>query len=111
MANTYTQIHIHFVFVVKYRVGLIQPAWKDDLYRYITGIAQNNNHKMLAVNGVEDHVHLLVGIRPAQSISDLMQDVKGSSSKWINESKLVQGDLNGRKVMEHFLIANHNYQQ
>lgn len=91
MANTYTQIHVQFVFVVKYRAGLMQPVWKDDLYKYITGIVQNNQHKLIAVNGVEDHVHLLVGIRPAQSISDLMQDVKGGSSKWINDNKLVQG--------------------
>jgi len=91
MPNTYTQIHIHFVFAVKYRAGLIQPNWKDNLYKYITGIVQANNHKMIVINGVADHIHLLVGLRPAQSISDLMQDVKGGSSKWINDNKLVQG--------------------
>ncbi|MCH5720523.1 IS200/IS605 family transposase [Niabella hibiscisoli] len=91
MPNTYTQIHIHFVFVVKYRAGLIQPNWKDNLYKYITGIVQANNHKMIIINGVADHIHLLVGLRPAQSVSDLMQDVKGGSSKWINDNKLVPG--------------------
>lgn len=91
MANTYTQIHIHFVFAVKHRAGIIQYRWKDDLYKYITGIVQNNNHKMLIINGIEDHVHLLVGVRPAQSISDLMHDVKGASSKWINDNQLVPG--------------------
>ncbi len=91
MPNTYTQIHIHFVFVVKYRAGLIQPNWKDNLYKYITGIVQANNHKMIIINGVADHIHLLVGIRPAQSISDLMQDVKGGSSKWISDNQLVPG--------------------
>lgn len=91
MANTYTQIHIHFVFAVKYRAGVIQYRWKDDLYKYITGIVQNNKHKMLIINGVEDHVHLLVGVRPAQSISDLMQDVKAGSSKWINDNQLILG--------------------
>lgn len=91
MANTYTQIHIHFVFAVKYRAGIIQSSWKDDLYKYVTGIVQNNKHKMLVINGVEDHVHLLVGVRPAQSISDLMQDVKGGSSKWINDNRLASG--------------------
>jgi REP element-mobilizing transposase RayT len=91
MANTYTQIHIQFVFAVKHRYGLIQTLWKDELYKYITGIVQNQQHKLLAINGMSDHLHLLVGLRPNQSISELMQDVKGSSSKWINERKLVQG--------------------
>ena len=89
MANTYTQIHIQFVFVVKFRDCIIQDNWKDELYKYITGIIQNQKHKLLAINGVSDHIHLLVGVRPHQSISDLMQDVKGASSNWINSKKLV----------------------
>jgi REP element-mobilizing transposase RayT len=91
MANTYTQIHIHFVFAVKFRHGIIQSKWKEDLYKYITGIIQNNNHKLLAINGMPDHIHILIGLRPAQSISDLMKDVKQSSSKWINDNKLTSG--------------------
>jgi putative transposase len=91
MPNTYTQIHIQFVFAVKYRQGLIKKEWKDDLYKYITGIIQNQGHKLLAINGVEDHIHILVGLRPKQSISDLMQDVKGGSSKWINDNKFALG--------------------
>lgn len=91
MPNTYTQIHIQFVFVVKYRHGLIQPSWKDELYKYITGITQRNKHKLISINGMPDHVHVLVGMRPHQSISDLMQDIKGDSSKWINEKKFIQG--------------------
>ncbi len=90
MANTYSQIHIHFVFAVKYREGIIQSSWKDELYKYITGIIQNNNHKLISINGMPDHVHLMVGIRPGQSISELMQDIKGSSSKWINEKRFIK---------------------
>ena len=90
MGNTYTKIHIQFVFAVQHRTGLIQSEWKDDLYKYITSIVQNQNHKLLAINGMPDHIHLLVGLRPAQSISDLMQDVKGSSSKWINDNKFTK---------------------
>jgi REP element-mobilizing transposase RayT len=89
MANTYTQIHLQFVFAVKYRLGMIQPSWKDKLYKYITGIVQQNNHKMLIINGMPDHVHLLIGLRPAQSVSNLLQDIKGSSSKWINEKNFI----------------------
>jgi putative transposase len=91
MANTYTKIHIQFVFCVKYRTGLIQPSWKDELYKYITGIVQLQEHKLLAINGMADHIHVFIGMRPIQSVSDLMQDVKASSSKWINESKFIKG--------------------
>lgn len=90
MANTYTQIHLQFVFAVKYRDGLIHSSFKDELYQYITGIIKNHNHKFLAINGMPDHVHILVGMRPTQSVSDLMQDIKGSSSKWINEKRFLK---------------------
>ena len=87
MSNTYTQIHIHFVFAVKYRLALIDKKWQEELYKYISGIIQNNNHKLLIINGVADHVHLLIGLRPTQSIADLMKDTKQFSSKWINDNK------------------------
>jgi putative transposase len=90
MANTYTQIHIQFVFAVKYRDGLINASFKDGLYQYISGIIKHHNHKLLAINGVSDHIHIFIGMRPTQSISDLMQDIKGSSSKWINEKKFLK---------------------
>lgn len=90
MPNTYTQIHIHAVFAVKYRLSIISKEWNIELYKYITGIIQKNDHKMLIINGVQDHIHILFGMRPSQSLSDLMQDVKASSSKWINEKGFVQ---------------------
>lgn len=91
MANTYTQIHIHVIFAVQNRTSLISPNWEKELYQYITGIVTNQGHKLLAINGMPDHVHVLIGIRPTQSLSELMQDIKGGSSKWINEKKLVLG--------------------
>jgi len=90
MTNTYTQIHIQFVFAVKYRKGLIGEEWKDELYKYITGIIKNNKHKLLIINGMPDHIHILIGMRPTQSVSDLMQDIKGDSSKWINGKKFMK---------------------
>ena len=90
MANTYTQIHLQFVFAVKHRYGLIDSSFKEELYQYITGIIKNNNHKLLCINGMPDHVHILIGMRPTQSISDLLQDIKGNSSKWINEKKFLK---------------------
>ena len=91
MANSYTQIHIHFIFVVKYRERTIQIIWKDNLYKYITGIVQTQKHKLLAINGMPDHIHLLIGMRPHHSVSELIQDIKGCSSKWINDQKLANG--------------------
>ncbi len=91
MANTYTQIHLHAIFGVQNRISLINTSWKNDLYKYITGIIQNNKHKVLVINGMPDHIHILFGMRPYQSLSELMQDVKGSSSKWINKKGFVKG--------------------
>ncbi|MGC4232181.1 MAG: IS200/IS605 family transposase [Niabella sp.] len=90
MPNTYTQLHIHFVFAVKYRQALIQPEWEERLHKYITGIVQNNGHKMLAINSACDHIHIFIGLNPKQSISDLMRLVKGDSSEFININKFTK---------------------
>jgi putative transposase len=90
MANTYTQMHVQMVFAVKNRNAMIESEWENDLYKYMTGIIQNYNHKVLAINGMPDHVHVFIGMRPTQSLSDLMENIKGSSSKWINESKFTK---------------------
>lgn len=91
MANTFTQIHIQVVFAVQNRQSLISNSWKEELYRYITGIIQNYDHKVLQINGMPDHVHILFGMRPTQSLSDLMKQVKQDSSKWINTKGYVRG--------------------
>ncbi|MDR2010088.1 MAG: IS200/IS605 family transposase [Bacteroidales bacterium] len=91
MANTYTQIHIHVVFSVKNRASLIKNEWENKLHQYIVGIIQNYGHKVLAINGTSDHIHILFGFRPAQSLSVLMQNVKRDSSAWINQNKFVKG--------------------
>ena len=97
MPNTYTQIHIQTVFTVRNRTCVIRSRWKEELYRYITGIVQAHGHKVLAINGMPDHVHLFFGMRPKQSLSNLMQAVKGDSSKWINTKKLVRGKFSWQK--------------
>jgi REP element-mobilizing transposase RayT len=91
MANTYTQIYIHYVFAVQNRLGLIQSRWRDDLYKYMTGTITKKGHKLLVIGGMPDHVHALVSMSPKQSPSDLMADVKRSSSLWINDKRLVMG--------------------
>ena len=88
MPNTYTQIHLQLVFAVKNRAAVIAPGWKYDLYGYMTGIIHQYKHKLIAINGMPDHVHILIGMRPTQSLSDLMQQLKQDASKWINENRL-----------------------
>lgn len=87
MANSYTQIHIQFVFAVKYRAALIHHSWKGRLHQYITGIFQENKHKMIQINSMPDHIHIFIGMRPHQSISSLIQNVKTESSKFIKAQK------------------------
>ena len=91
MANTYTQIYIQFVFAVQNRISLISENWQSDLYKYMTGIVGQQEHKLMAINGMPDHVHILVSMNPKQSPSDLMFHVKRSSSIWINDNKLCPG--------------------
>jgi REP element-mobilizing transposase RayT len=91
MADTYTKIYIHVVFVVKGRENIISSRWKDDLYKYINGIITNNDQKLMIINGMPDHVHLLIGIKPSIAISDLVRDIKANSSRFINEKRWVRG--------------------
>jgi putative transposase len=90
MANTYSQIHLQFVFAPKFRASLIHSSWETELFKYITGVVQNNKHKMICINGMPDHLHMLIGFHTTQSVADLMQDVKAYSSKWINENKFTK---------------------
>lgn len=94
MANTYTQLTVQFVFAVKYRQSLISDNFREFLHKYITGIIQNQNNKLLAINSMPDHIHILVGINPKISISNLVRDIKSDSSKFINENKLSKFQFN-----------------
>ncbi len=91
MANTYTQIYIHVVFAVEGRQNLIALDHNDELQKYITGIVTTQKHKLIAINNMPDHLHLLVGLRPDAALSDLVRDVKAGSSKFINEKRWVVG--------------------
>jgi REP element-mobilizing transposase RayT len=93
MANTYTQLHNHIVFATKFREGNIRNEWREDLHKYITGIVQNHEHKMLQINSMPDHLHMLIGMRPHQALSDLIQMVKEDSSKWIKGNRLCPGQF------------------
>ena len=80
MANTYTQIYIQVVFAVEGRQNLISPEHNDELQKYITGIVSGQNHKLIEINNVPDHLHMVVGLNPDRALSDLVRDVKSNSS-------------------------------
>jgi len=89
MANTYSKLYVHIVFVVKRRSALIHHEWKEKLYKYISGIIQNKNQKLMIINGMPDHVHILLGLKPDCNLSDLVRDIKCNASRWINENKFL----------------------
>jgi REP element-mobilizing transposase RayT len=91
MANTHTQIYIHVVFAVEGRQNLIAPQHNDELQKYITGILLAQGQKLISINNMSDHLHLLVGLRPDACLSDLLRDVKANSSRFINEKRWVAG--------------------
>lgn len=93
MANTYSQIYIQVVFAVEARDSLVHPDWKGELFKYIIGIVKKKGQKLIAIGGVADHIHLLIGITPSTSLSDLVRDIKANSSKFINDRKYVRGQF------------------
>ena len=97
MANTYTQIYIQAVFAVEGRQSLIVPEHKIEIYKYMTTVIQNQKHKVMAINGMPDHVHLLIGLNPDIAFSDLVRDVKGASSRLINDNRWVRGHFSWQR--------------
>ena len=85
MANTYTQCYFHLVFAVKNREALIMKQWKDELGKYITGVVQNNKHKLLSIGSNPDHIHIFIGYNVNQLIPDLIEEIKTSSNAWIKQ--------------------------
>jgi putative transposase len=88
MANTYHQIYLQTVFAVKYRNAVIDKSWKERLFAVIGNLINETTCKTIIVNGVEDHVHCFLGLKPVVSVSELMKTVKAKSSKYINDQKL-----------------------
>ena len=123
MANTYTQLYIHYVFAVQNRLSLISAKWQTDLYKYMNGIIAQHGHKPFAINGMPDHVHVLVSMSPVQAPSDLMYHVKRSSSLWINQNRFVMGKFSWQEgygafscsktqvpsIAEYIVIQEHHH--
>ena len=94
MANTYTQIYVQIIYAVKGRQNLIIEKHRQEVEKYICGIIKKNQSKPLAIYCNPDHVHVLIGLHPSFSISNMARDIKGNSSKWINEQKIIKGQFN-----------------
>ena len=86
--STYSQIYIQIIFAVKGSNSLIHLKWEEKVFKYITGIVRNKEQKILAINGMPDHIHFLVGMKPSCCLSDLVREIKKSSNSFINENKL-----------------------
>jgi putative transposase len=111
MGNTYHQMYIQAVFAVKYRAAVIQPEWKTSLYSVMGNLIKETGCKPIIINGVEDHVHCFFGLIPSVSVSNVMQNAKAKSSKWINESSLLERKFNwqdgfGAFSYSHSAIGN-----
>jgi putative transposase len=105
MANTFSQIYIHCVFATKDRDCSISQTWKNELYKYICGIVNNNNQKVYAINGVADHIHILISIKPNCLLSDLVRDIKASSSKWVNSKSFLKGKFQWQEGFGSFSVS------
>jgi putative transposase len=93
MGNRYTQIYIHLVFAVRHRDARISPLWKERLHKYITGIIQNQGHKLIAINTMPNHVHVFIGMRPDAALSDLVRDIKRDSTNFISQEIKPRGSF------------------
>jgi REP element-mobilizing transposase RayT len=94
MSASFSQIYIQIVFAVKGRESLLYPEWEEELYKYITGIVRNKGQKMLAINGMSDHIHFLIGMKPSCCLSDMIREIKKSSNDFINERKFSKFKFN-----------------
>ncbi|AFN74526.1 putative transposase [Melioribacter roseus P3M-2] len=105
MANTYTQLYVHIIFAVKGRQNLISEKHREELEKYICGIITNKNSKPLAIYCNPDHTHILIGINPSVSVSDIARDIKANSSKFINGKKWIAGKFNWQDGFGAFTYA------
>ncbi len=108
MANTFSQLYVQVVFAVKGRANLIAPTFKEELYKYIAGIISNKKQKLIIINGMPDHVHLLIGQKPDSNLSELVRDIKANSSRWINEKKFLPQKFEWQSGFGAFSVGHRN---
>ena len=111
MAGTFSQIYIQVVFAVKGRENLLLNPWRDDVFKYMAGIIKGKNQKPIIVNGVTNHVHLFIGLKPSIALSDLIRDVKNNTSNFINEQRFVPGKFSWQEGHGSFSYSHSQIEQ
>lgn len=106
MADTFSQIYIQLIFAVQNREALIENVWEEELHKYITGIVQNKDQKMIAINGMPDHIHIFIGLKPSCCLSDLIREIKKSSDTFINENKFSKKHFNWQEGFGAFSYSH-----
>jgi REP element-mobilizing transposase RayT len=106
MAGTYSQIYIQVVFAVQGRKTLLQKPWRDEVFKYMAGIIKSKNQKPIIINGVSNHVHLFIGLKPSMALSDLVRDIKNNSTNFINDHKFVKGKFSWQQGFGSFSYAH-----
>ncbi len=108
MPNTYSQIYLHYVFSPKYREALIRKEFEEELFKYITGIIKNLNQILIRINGMPDHVHLLVRLKPVMAPSVFIQKVKTNSSSWLNKKRYFNHEFHWQTGGGIFSVSHRN---
>ncbi len=111
MAGTFSQIYIQTVFAVNGRSNLLLKPWRDEVFKYMSGIIKGKNQKPIIVNGIENHVHLFIGLKPSMALSDLIRDVKNNTSNFINEKRLVHGKFSWQEGHGSFSYSHSQIEQ
>jgi putative transposase len=111
MSSTFSQIYIQVVFAVKGRQNFLQKPWRDEVFKYMSGIIKAKNQKPIIVNGVSNHVHLFIGLKPSIALSDLVRDVKNNSTNFIKEQKFIKGNFSWQEGFGAFSYAHSQIDQ
>ena len=121
MADTFSQIYVHLVFSVKGRQNVIHKTWREELFKYVSGIINGRDQKLFAIGGMPDHIHILISLRPNYMVSELVNSVKTNSSKWINSRGFVKGKFSwqegygafsyGQSQLDHVIQYINNQEQ
>src|SRR3954471_6795960 len=106
MPGTFSQIYIQAVFAVKGRENLIGKSWKSELNKYIAGIIKKKDQKPIIVNGMPDHIHVFIGLRPSMAVADMVRDIKNNSSNFINDHKWVKGKFSWQEGYGSFSYSH-----
>jgi putative transposase len=106
MAGTFSQIYIQVVFAVKGRENLLQKPWRDEAFKYMAGIIKEKGQKPIIINGISDHVHLFIGLKPSMLLSDLVRDVKNNTTNFINSKNFLRGKFSWQEGYGAFSYAH-----